>query len=141
LGILSSNSTISSMRISNFTRICIQIQVNKEISKSVLLDIGGKERGKVEVELSWKPPRYTRREMYGHTLAKCSKSNENVKKQQQQRRLKDERKKLAGEKHMEHLHNAKTSNGTKDTGTSPGKEMSNTGEAKENKDVGSHLPL
>ena len=72
--------------------------------------------------------------MYGHTLAKCSKSNGDVKKQKQQWRLKDERKELAGEKHMEHLlHNAKTSNGTKETGKSPGKEMSNTWEAKENK--------
>jgi hypothetical protein len=42
--------------------------------------------------------------------------------------LKDEKKELAGEKHMEHLHNVKTSSGTKGTRTSPGKEMSNTGE-------------
>jgi hypothetical protein len=50
-----------------------------------------------------------------------------VKKWKQGRWLKDERKELAGEKHMEHLHNEKTSSGTKETGTSPGKEMSNTG--------------
>jgi hypothetical protein len=49
--------TIGSMSISKFTRICIQTQVNKEISKSMLLDIEGKELAKVEVELSWKPPR------------------------------------------------------------------------------------
>jgi hypothetical protein len=74
--------------------------------------------------------------MYGHTLAKCSQSNGDVKKQKQQWRLKDERKELAGEKHMEHLlHNAKASNGNKGNWdiSSPGKEMSNTGEAKENK--------
>lgn len=69
------DSATISMRVSPFARICIEIQANKDVPKSVFFYLVGKEALKLEVELSWKAPPFTKCEIYGHSTSKCPQSS------------------------------------------------------------------
>ena len=56
----------------SFARICIEIDMNCEFPKSILLDLGNGNFTTVRIEYPWVPQRRTNCRIFGHNSTKCS---------------------------------------------------------------------